>query len=60
VKFTDQGAKGFLLLTLEHGRATGELVAVSTILDTRYQTRVIKRFVVTPGDDGGVKALAEG
>jgi alkaline phosphatase D len=60
VKFTDQGAKGFLLLTLEHGRATGELVAVSTILDTKYQTRVLKRFVVTPGDDGGVKALAEG
>jgi len=60
VKFTDQGAKGFLLLTLEHGRATGELIAVSTILDTNYQTRVVKRFVVTPGDEGGVKALAEG
>ena len=28
VKFTDQAAKGYLLLTLEHGRATGELVAV--------------------------------
>lgn len=60
VKFTDQGAKGYLLLTLEHGRATGELVAVSTILETTYQTKVLKRFVVTPGDDGGVKALAEG
>jgi alkaline phosphatase D len=60
VKFTDQGAKGFLLLTLEHGRATGELIAVSTILDPKYQTRVLKRFVVTPGDEGGVKALAEG
>jgi alkaline phosphatase D len=60
VKFTDQGAKGFLLLTLEHGRATVELVAVSTILDPKYQTRVVKRFVVTPGDEGGVKALAEG
>jgi alkaline phosphatase D len=60
VKFTDQDAKGFLLLTLEHGRATGELIAVSTILDTQYQTRVLKRFVVTPGDEGGVKALAEG
>ncbi len=59
VKFTDQGAKGFLLLTLEHGRATGELVAVSTILETTYETRVLKRFVVTPGDSGGVKALAE-
>lgn len=60
VKFTDHGAKGYLLLTLEHGRATGELVAVSTILDTDYQTRTLKRFVVTPGEDGGVKALAEG
>lgn len=60
VKFTDQGAKGFLLLTLEHGRATGELIAVSTILDPKYQTRVLKRFVVTPGAEGGVKALAEG
>ena len=60
VKFTDQAAKGFLLLTLEHGRATGELIAVSTILDPQYQTRVLKRFVVTPGDSGGVKALAEG
>ncbi|SFK16214.1 alkaline phosphatase [Caulobacter sp. UNC279MFTsu5.1] len=60
VKFTDQSAKGFLLLTLEHGRATGELIAVSTILDPKYETRVLKRFVVTPGDGGGVKALAEG
>uniref|UniRef100_B0T5C7 Alkaline phosphatase n=1 Tax=Caulobacter sp. (strain K31) TaxID=366602 RepID=B0T5C7_CAUSK len=60
VKFTDQIAKGYLLLTLEHGRATGELVAVSTILDPKYETRVLKRFVVTPGDAGGVKALAEG
>ncbi|WP_165184407.1 alkaline phosphatase D family protein [Caulobacter soli] len=60
VKFTDQLAKGYLLLTLEHGKATGELIAVSTILDTTYETRVLKRFVVTPGDAGGVKALAEG
>ncbi|MBO9708313.1 MAG: alkaline phosphatase D family protein [Caulobacter sp.] len=60
VKFTDQGAKGYLLLTLEHGRATGELVAVSTILEPAYETRVLKRYVVTPDADGGVKALAEG
>ena len=59
VKFTDQAAKGYLLLTLEHGKATGELVAVSTILEPTYQTRVLKRFVVTPGDEGGVKAVAE-
>jgi alkaline phosphatase D len=60
VKFTDQIAKGFLLVTLEHGRATGELVAVSTILSPDYATKVLKRFVVTPGEQGGVKALAEG
>jgi alkaline phosphatase D len=60
VKFTDQVAKGYLLLTLEHGKATGELVAVSTILEPKYETRVLKRFVVTPGDDGGVKPVAEG
>jgi len=60
VKFTDQAAKGYLLLTLEHGKATGELVAVSTILEPKYETRVLKRFVVTPGDEGGVKAVAEG
>jgi alkaline phosphatase D len=59
VKFTDQGAKGYLLLTLTHGRATGELVAVSTIQDQAYQTSVLKRFVVTPDPAGGVKALAE-
>jgi len=60
VKFTDQGAKGYLLLTLTHGHATGELVAVSTILSETYDTQVLKRFVVTPDADGGVKALAEG
>ena len=60
VKYTDHAAKGYLLLTLEHGRATGELVAVSTILSETYQTAVLKRFVVTPDAEGGVTALAEG
>ncbi|MGR4864925.1 alkaline phosphatase D family protein [Caulobacter sp. LARHSG274] len=59
VKYLHPSAKGFLLLTLEHGRATGELIAVSTIQDQAYQTTVLKRFVVTPDADGGVKALAE-
>lgn len=59
VKFADPAAKGFLLLTLEKGKATGELVAVSTIASTDYATRVLKRFVVTPAEGGGVKALAE-
>ena len=60
VKFTDQLAKGYLLLTLEHGRATGELIAMSTILSPTYEAKVLKRFVVTPDAAGGVKALAEG
>ncbi|WP_426011031.1 alkaline phosphatase D family protein [Caulobacter sp. DWR2-3-1b2] len=60
VKFTDHAAKGYLLLTLEHGRATGELMAVSTILSETYETKVLKRFVVTPDGEGGVKGLAEG
>ncbi len=60
VKFADPGAKGFVLLTLEHGRATSEMIAVSTIVELAYTTRVLKRFVVTPTKGGGVEALAEG
>jgi len=60
VVYADPAAKGFVLLTLEHGRATGEMVAVSTIFEKAYTTRVLKRFVVTPVQGGGVQALAEG
>ncbi|CAN5279693.1 alkaline phosphatase [soil metagenome] len=60
IKFTDQIAKGFLLMTLEHGRASGEMIALSTILSETYETKVLKRFVVTPDANGGVKGLAEG
>ncbi len=60
VLYADPAAKGFVLLTLEHGRATGEMVAVSTIFDKAYTTKVLKRFVVTPTKGGGVEALAEG
>lgn len=59
VKYAHPSAKGYLLLTLEHGKATGELIAVSTIVDTKYETSVLKRFVVTPASDGGVEALKE-
>jgi len=59
VKYAHPSAKGFLLLTLEHGKATGELMAVSTIVDTKYETSVLKRFVVTPASGGGVEALRE-
>ena len=60
VRYTHGSAKGFVLLTLEHGKATGELVTVSTILEPKYETSVLKRFVVTPAADGGVEALKEG
>jgi alkaline phosphatase D len=60
VRYTHGSAKGFVLLTLERGQATGELVTVSTILDPKYETSVLKRFVVTPAADGGVEALKEG
>ncbi|WP_454761534.1 alkaline phosphatase D family protein [Caulobacter segnis] len=59
VKYAHPSAKGYLLLTLEHGKATGELIAVSTIVDTKYETSVLKRFVVTPANGGGVEALKE-
>ena len=59
VKYVHPSAKGFLLLTLEHGKATGELVAVSTIFEPTYETSVLKRFVVTPASGGGVEALKE-
>jgi alkaline phosphatase D len=60
VRYSHGSAKGFVLLTLEHGKATGELMTVSTILETKYETSVLKRFVVTPAADGGVEALKEG
>ncbi|UAL11163.1 alkaline phosphatase D family protein [Caulobacter segnis] len=59
VKYAHPSAKGYLLLTLEHGKATGELIAVSTIFEPAYQTSVLKRFVVTPASGGGVEALKE-
>ncbi|MFT4252993.1 MAG: alkaline phosphatase D family protein [Caulobacter sp.] len=59
VKYAHPSAKGFVLLTLEKGKAVGELIAVSTILSTDYTTQVLKRYVVTPADGGGVKGLAE-
>lgn len=60
VRYSHGSAKGFVLLTLEHGKATGELMTVSTILDRKYEASVLKRFVVTPAADGGVEAVKEG
>lgn len=52
VRFCDQAAKGFILLTLERGRAEAALHAVSTIFSKPYELRVLKRFEAAPGSNG--------
>jgi alkaline phosphatase D len=52
VLFSDQGANGFGLVTLTREAAVTELVAVSTVAERSYRTRVIKRYRTTPGPDG--------
>lgn len=59
VKYAHPSAKGFVVLTLEHGKATSDLMAVSTIHEPTYTVSALKRFVVTPTADGGVEALRE-
>ncbi|MFN7304159.1 MAG: alkaline phosphatase D family protein [Phenylobacterium sp.] len=58
VVYSDQAAKGFVLLTLGRTEGKAEMVAVSTILETTFSTRVLKTFTFTPGPDG-VSGLAE-
>ncbi|MFC3078814.1 alkaline phosphatase D family protein [Phenylobacterium terrae] len=58
VLFTDQSAKGFTLLTLTREAALAEFVAVSTIHDKAFDTKVVKRYRATPGPDG-VSGLTE-
>ena len=58
VRFTDHGAKGFVLLTLTHQEAIGELIAVSTIQSKPYETRALKRYRVTP-EAVGLSQLTE-
>jgi alkaline phosphatase D len=48
VKFCDQGAKGFVLLTLSHSEARADLVAVSSITSKTFTTQALKSFRVTP------------
>lgn len=48
VKFCDQGAKGFVLLTLSRNEARADLIAVSTITSKTFSTRALKTFRVTP------------
>ncbi|HEX2560385.1 alkaline phosphatase D family protein [Phenylobacterium sp.] len=58
VLFTDQTAKGYTLLTLTREAAVAEFVAVSTIHDRAFDTRVVKRYRATPGPEG-VSGLSE-
>ena len=46
--FSEQSAKGFLLLTLTHEDAKAELMTVSTIASKTFETKVLKTFRVTP------------
>ena len=59
VVFTDQAAKGFVLLTLTKDQAKAEMIAVSTILSEAYEAAALKTFTVTPTAGGGVSALVE-
>ena len=58
VVYSDQAAKGFVLLTLGRKEGKAEMVAVSTILETTFTTSVLKTFTFTPGADG-VSGLKE-
>jgi alkaline phosphatase D len=56
VLFNNQTAHGFLLLTLTHAQATGELIAVSSIKDKAFTTKALATYRATPGP-GGVSTL---
>ncbi|MES3029241.1 MAG: alkaline phosphatase D family protein [Pseudomonadota bacterium] len=58
VVFSDQAAKGFVLLSLTRDEAKAELMAVSTITAKPFETRVVKTFIVKP-EGAGVSALSE-
>ena len=59
VVFSDQAAKGFVLLTLSKDEAKGELMAVSTIQAPTFETAVLKTFVTRPTAGGGVEEVTE-
>ncbi|HYD45043.1 MAG TPA: alkaline phosphatase D family protein, partial [Phenylobacterium sp.] len=59
VVFSDQAAKGFVLLTLTSKEAKAELVAVSTIHAPQFETSVLKAFATRPASGGGVEEVRE-
>jgi alkaline phosphatase D len=58
VKYNNQLAKGFVLLTLTRDQAKAEMMAVSTINSRDFKTEAVKTFVVKP-EGTGVSKLAE-
>ena len=57
VLFTDQSAKGFVVLTLTKDSARGDLMAVSTVVRKEFETKTLASWVVTPEQGGGVGPL---
>jgi alkaline phosphatase D len=49
VLFCDQGAKGYILLTLTPDRAVGDYIAMSTIYEAKGTARSLARFAVQAG-----------
>lgn len=54
VLFTDQAAKGFVLLTLSRQEARADLIAVSTVVSQTFDVKTLKSWVVRPAEGGGV------
>jgi len=52
VVFNDQTSKGFVLLTLTRDEARADMVAVSSIVEPTFTTRVVKTFRVRPDGQG--------
>lgn len=57
VLFTDQAAKGFMVLTLTKDSARGDLMAVSTVLRKEFETKTLASWTVAPQQGGGVGPL---
>jgi len=55
VKFCDQGARGFVLLTLSHKEARADLMAVSSITSKTFKASVLKSYRITPEGTGPSK-----
>jgi alkaline phosphatase D len=59
VLYNNSADKGFVLLTLRRDEAVGQMVAVSTIAQPTFETKVLKAYRLTPQAGGGVSPLTE-